>query len=86
MLIVLPNELGKLRVAVSANRKVGGAVQRNRAKRLLRAGIQPLLGEIADSEDLVLIAKPGIAGAKAQDVEAALKSLLQKAALVERVR
>lgn len=86
MLIVLPNELGKVRVAVSASRKVGGAVQRNRAKRVLRAGIQALLGEIAGGQDMVLIAKPAIAGAKAQETEAVLKSLLQKAALFERVK
>ena len=86
MLIVLPNDLGKVRVAVSANRKVGGAVQRNRAKRVLRAGIEPMLGKILGGNDIVLIAKPGVDGKKAQDTGTAIIELLQKARLIERVR
>jgi ribonuclease P protein component len=32
----LPNELGASRLGVAATRKLGGAVERNRAKRLIR--------------------------------------------------
>ncbi len=85
VLLVLPNDIGKVRVAVAAGRAVGGAVQRNRAKRVLRAGIQPLLERIADGYDLVLIARPGIADAKAQQTSEALGGLLQKANLTERL-
>jgi ribonuclease P protein component len=83
VLLVLPNEIGKVRVAVAAGRAVGGAVQRNRAKRVLRAGIQPLLGRIASGHDLVLIARAGIASAKAQQTGEVLGALLQKAKLTE---
>ena len=34
VLIVAPNELGSVRIAVVAGRSVGGAVLRNRAKRI----------------------------------------------------
>jgi len=46
---------GRARVAVIASRRVGGAVQRNRAKRRLRELIRdlPLRGEV----DLVLVAR-----------------------------
>ena len=35
-LFILPNRLGVSRLGVAATRKLGGAVQRNRAKRLVR--------------------------------------------------
>jgi ribonuclease P protein component len=84
MLIVLPNELGKVRIAISANRKIGGAVQRNRAKRVLRSGMRPLLDQIKPGNDLVLIAKPEIRPATALDTETALAKMLKQAALIER--
>jgi ribonuclease P protein component len=49
---------GRLRVGVTASRKVGGAVERNRAKRRLRAAaaaLLPLLGEAGN--DYVLVAR-----------------------------
>lgn len=82
-LVVLPNELGRARVAVAAGRPVGGAVERNRAKRVLRAGIGPLLERISGGHDIVLIARPGIEGAKAPQVESALGGLLAKAKLIK---
>ncbi len=85
VLLVLPNDIGKVRVAVAASRAVGGAVQRNRAKRVLRAGILPLLERIASGHDLVLIARAGIADAKAQQTGEALGELLQKAKLTKRL-
>ncbi|MDE2182699.1 MAG: ribonuclease P protein component [Alphaproteobacteria bacterium] len=50
---------GHLRVGFTASRKVGGAVQRNRAKRRLRAAaaaVLPLSGR--EGTDYVLVARP----------------------------
>lgn len=49
---------GRVRVGFTASRKVGGAVERNRAKRRLRAAaaaLLPLLGEAGN--DYVLVAR-----------------------------
>ena len=82
VLVVLANELAQVRVGVTAGRTVGGAVQRNRAKRVLRAAIQPLLERIAPGHDLLLIARPGVGEAGSPQTQDALARLLQRAKLV----
>lgn len=50
---------GRFRIGFTASRKVGGAVERNRAKRRLRAAAQAILPEAAlPRTDYVLIARP----------------------------
>ncbi len=50
---------GRFRLGFTASRKVGGAVERNRAKRRLRAAARALLpGSALARTDYVLIAKP----------------------------
>lgn len=82
-LIALPNEDKGIRVAVAAGRTVGGAVQRNRAKRVLRAAMLPLLQQILPDHDILLLARPGIRGAKSSKIEEIIKGLLKKASLLK---
>ena len=50
---------GRFRIGFTASRKVGGAVERNRAKRRLRAAAQAILPEAAHPcTDYVLVARP----------------------------
>jgi ribonuclease P protein component len=83
LLSVLSNEHERLRVAVSAGRAVGGAVQRNRAKRILRAALAPTMPHVRKGHDLLLTARPAINGAKSTQLEGTLKLLLHKAKLIE---
>jgi ribonuclease P protein component len=76
--VAQPNEGLGIRVAVLAGKTIGRAVQRNRAKRVMRAAIAPLLDKIKDDHDLLLIAKPGIHDAKSQEVQRVLETLLAK--------
>jgi len=83
VLIALTGEKPKLRIGVTAGRSVGNAVKRNRAKRLLRAAAQALISEIAPGHDLVLIARSPIINVKMPEVRTALRSLLQRAQLLD---
>lgn len=83
VLIFLNNDLAGTRYAVSAGVSVGNAVQRNRAKRLIRAALQELIPEVKDGYDIVLVARSPLAEADCQQTKEALQSLFNKAQLLK---
>jgi len=83
VLVARPNGLDFTRVGVTASRRVGGAVARNRAKRLLREAARRLYVRFGRGWDVVLVARAGILKVKEPRVEEALSSLLGRAKLSE---
>lgn len=79
VLIVLPNGKDHTHWGVVAGKAVGGAVQRNRAKRLLRAASYTLNHQVCNGWDLILIARKPLLNAKFDQVHSALHDLLQRA-------
>ena len=49
------------RLGLAVSRKVGGAVERNRLKRQLRAAFDATAAGVAPGRDYVLIVRPGLA-------------------------
>jgi ribonuclease P protein component len=84
VLIALPSEVDNSRFAVAAGRSIGKAVQRNRAKRILRETLRPLIPSIASGWDMVLLARKPITTAAYPEIEAAIKTLLSRANLLEK--
>jgi len=70
------------RFAFSASRRVGHAVSRNRAKRLLRAAVFSNLTEIEPGWDCLLIARERTPDASYTEVQSAVKQLLSRAGIL----
>jgi len=84
VLIALENDTEQIRVGVTAGKALGSAVKRNRAKRLLRAAITPLLPDITPGVDLALVAREPILDVKSTQVQEALVKNLRKAKLLKK--
>jgi ribonuclease P protein component len=76
---------GAPRLGVSVGRKLGGAVERNRVKRMLREAFWAAADELGDGYDFVIVARPA-AGELAEregerGIESALRAVLTEAGL-----
>jgi ribonuclease P protein component len=65
-------------VAFVAGRRLGGAVARNRARRLLREAWRAVEQGPSPGSDVVLVARPGIERARTQDVVTDIGDLLRR--------
>ena len=83
VLIKLPNEQESSRFGIAAGRSVGSAVQRNRAKRLVRESLRDSLPSILPGWDVVILARKPIVKANYHQIRTALVRLLQKAQLLK---
>jgi ribonuclease P protein component len=82
VLVALPTPETVVRIGVTAGRSVGNAVQRNRAKRILRSAVQPVLSELPTGWDIVLIARQPLVKSNFQQAQSALMALMQRAKLI----
>lgn len=82
VLVTYPRPGGRLRIGVAAGRAVGNAVQRNRAKRRLRAALRPWLESLPPGWDLVWIARRPITAASFPQIQTAVCELLRRAQLL----
>ena len=80
-----PGDDGSPRLGVSVGRKLGGAVERNRVKRLLRDAFCACSERVAPGHDFVLVARPDagdLAAARGErGMEEALEQVLTDAGL-----
>lgn len=71
------------RLGVITSTKVGGAVSRNRARRLLRESFRLHQHELAQPLELVLVARRSIVGKAFSEVETDFLTSLRKAGLLK---
>ncbi len=68
VLYVNKNRMGNVRLGITAGKKIGKAVKRNRAKRVITAAFRFVLPQIKDGYDFVIVARTKILDLKSTDV------------------
>jgi ribonuclease P protein component len=81
------DEADGARLGVSVSRKIGGAVERNRAKRALREAFWALADRLPPTHDFVVVARPDLPGLVEREgvagVRAGLEDLARESGLLE---
>jgi ribonuclease P protein component len=81
VLATAPNERDISRFGFVTGKRMGTAVKRNRAKRVLREAVRQLLPQIPMGWDCVLIARSPLSEATSADARAAIIQLFKRARL-----
>ena len=71
------------KLGVVTSRKIGGAVERSRARRLLRESFRRHQHELSQPVELVLVARNSIAGRGFAEVEKDFLAVLRRASLLK---
>jgi ribonuclease P protein component len=69
LLVAAPNGLRYDRLGLAVSRRVGGAVQRNRARRLVRESFRRMARKTGPGVDLVVVARAEIVGSGQAEVD-----------------
>ena len=76
---VLKNRGNSIRMGITVSKKIGGAVARNRAKRVITAAFRECVPHISGGYDFVFVARTRILNCKSQDIAAEMFENLKAA-------
>lgn len=71
----LKNRRPNNRFGITVGKKVGGAVERNRAKRIIRAAYRKNELLLPIGYDIIIVVRPDIAGKKSQELDGLMRKL-----------
>lgn len=78
---VLKNKTDNLRYGITTGKKIGNAVKRSRARRVIRAAFTQLTPSLKSGYDLVFVARGKTPFVKSPDVKKAMEKQLKQAGL-----
>ncbi|MBQ6885255.1 MAG: ribonuclease P protein component [Clostridia bacterium] len=81
VLYICKGKKGELRLGITAGKKIGTAVSRNRAKRVITAAFDMCAPHIPEGHDCVVVARTRILDTKSNIVAANIERHLKKANL-----
>ncbi|MDD6276862.1 MAG: ribonuclease P protein component [Clostridia bacterium] len=76
------NRAGTCRVGITASKKIGSAVERNRSRRIIRAAYSNILKSASGGYDIIFVARSRTKRLKSTDIECVMKSQLTKAGVI----
>ena len=76
---IMKNRRNNVRLGITAGKKIGTAVARNRAKRVITAAFRNCLPQISTGFDYVIVARSRILSVKSTEVEQSLIKLFKTA-------
>lgn len=79
---VVPTKFGGLRLGITTGKKMGCAVERNRARRIIRAAFMSLSPEITKNCDIVFVARHRILKLKSTELEKVFRAHLTEAGVL----
>lgn len=86
VLYALKRKGGQVRIGITASKKIGNAVGRNRARRVIREAVRPLYPWLCPGYDYVFVARGRTVFSKSTQVYGHLRQQLKKARLLGRNR
>lgn len=84
VIYILKNKKGVNRVGITTSRKIGGAVERNRARRIIREAYHSFEDKLPKGYDIVFVARTRTCSIKMQSLQRVMGGIFSSAKLIEK--
>ncbi len=78
----MKNRAGICRVGITTSKKIGNAVERNRARRVIRAAYRSIEAQVSGNYDFVFVARSKTIFTKSGDLAKVMLAHLEKAGVI----